>query len=241
MKVLRCLLLLMLLLPLPGCGILDVFFLPPAEDTVQELFEGANDAVREKDYVRAIDYYTRIKDNYPFSPYALQAELGLGDALYLDGRYADAVEAYKDFELLHPRHEAIPYVLYRIGMADLKAFISIDRPTTGVKEALEYFNRLRETYPDSEYAVAAEKEIRGARHILAEHELYQADVFWQMKKYGSAWKRYTFITEEYADVSDSCEHARTKGIAAYYLYREQSSEESRRAVEGSWRDWFSWM
>ena len=78
----------------------------------------------------------RLKDNFPFSPYTVEAELALGDAYYLDERYPEAAESYKDFESMHPRHEAIPYVLYQVGMSDLKSFISVDRPTTAVQESL---------------------------------------------------------------------------------------------------------
>ena len=94
------------LLLLSGCGIIDYFFLPPPEDTAQELYEGANDAMQEKNYSQAAQYYTKLKDNFPFSPYTVEAELSLGDAFFLDGKYPEAAEAYKEFESLHPRHEA---------------------------------------------------------------------------------------------------------------------------------------
>lgn len=160
------------LLLLSGCGIIDYFFLPPPEDTAQELYEGANDAMQEKNYSQAAQYYTKLKDNFPFSPYTVEAELSLGDAFFLDGKYPEAAEAYKEFESLHPRHEAIPYVLYQVGMSNLKSFISVDRPTTSTQEALEFFGRLRETYPNSEYAQKSVEEMKNCRRLLAEHELY---------------------------------------------------------------------
>ena len=61
------------LLLLSGCGIIDYFFLPPPEDTAQELYEGANDAMQEKNYSQAAQYYTKLKDNFPFSPYTVEA------------------------------------------------------------------------------------------------------------------------------------------------------------------------
>ena len=75
------------LLLLSGCGIIDYFFLPPPEDTAQELYEGANDAMQEKNYSQAAQYYTKLKDNFPFSPYTVEAELSLGDAFFLDGSH----------------------------------------------------------------------------------------------------------------------------------------------------------
>ena len=100
-KLLRCLLLALCLGALPGCGIIDMFYLPPAEDTAQEIFEAANDAMSEKNYVRAVELYNKLRDNYPFSPYTIDAELSLGDAYFLDEEYDLAAETYKDFEALH--------------------------------------------------------------------------------------------------------------------------------------------
>lgn len=226
---------------LSGCGVIDYFFLPPPEDTAQELYEGANDAMREKNYSQAADYYSRLKDNFPFSPYTVEAELSLGDALFLNEKYPEAAEAYKDFESLHPRHESIPYVLYQVGMSNVKSFVSVDRPTTAIQEALEYFGRLRESYPRSEYAEKAVEQIHLGRRLMAEHELYLGDVFWNMKKYGPAWRRYSYIVETFADVPEVSEHAKEKSLSAYYKYREQESQEAHEQIEGSWKRWFDWM
>lgn len=229
------------LLLLSGCGIVDYFFLPPPEDTAQELYEGANDAMQEKNYAQAAQYYTKLKDNFPFSPYTVEAELSLGDALFLDEKYPEAAEAYKEFESLHPRHEAIPYVLYQVGMSDLKGFISVDRPTTSTQEALEFFGRLRETYPNSEYAQKAVEEMKNCRRLLAEHELYLGDVFWNMNNYGPAWRRYTYIVENFPDVPEVSAHAKEKALSAYYRYREQQSQQAREQIQGSWKRWFDWL
>ena len=87
-----------------GCGIIDMFYLPPAEDTAQEIFEAANEAMSEKNYVRAVELYNKLRDQYPFSPYTVDAELSLGDAYFLDEEYDLSAETYKDFESLHPRN-----------------------------------------------------------------------------------------------------------------------------------------
>ncbi len=241
MKYFRTLLITLCLVLMSGCGIIDYFFLPPPEDTAQELFENANDAMREKRYEVAAVYFQRIKDNFPFSPYTIEAELSLGDAYYMDEDYPMAADAYKEFEMLHPGHEAIPYVLYQIGVSDLKSFISIDRPTTMVEEGLEYLLRLRDTYPDSQYAPMTAEPIAECRKLLAEHELYIGDVFWNGGNYGPAWRRYTYIVEEFPDVPEIHKHAQEKAVAAYYRYREQESEDTREKIEGSWKDWFRWL
>lgn len=238
---LRSLVLAVYVFVLSGCGIIDMVYLPPSEDTAQEIFEAANDAMSEKNYVRAVELYNKLRDSYPFSPYTADAELSLGDAYFLDEEYELATDTYKDFESLHPRHEAIPYVLFQTGMSLLKRFRSIDRATTELQEAYEYFNRLRETYPDSPYAKSASEHMHTCRKLMAEHELFIADVFWQMEKYGPAWRRYEFIVDSFSDVPEVTEHAKEKSLAAYHNYRQEQAAEIRAKRQGSWKKWFRWL
>ena len=240
-SMLRSLVLALSLFTLSGCGIIDMVYLPPPEDTAQEIFEAGNEAMSEKNYVRAAEFYIKLRDTFPFSPYTLEAELALADCYFLDKEYILAAEAYKDFESMHPRHEAIPYVLYQTGMSLLGQFLSIDRATTEVQEAYDYFNRLQQTYPDTPYAKNATEKMAECRKIMAEHELYIADVFWHMGKYGPAWRRYEFIAENYADVPDVTDHAREKAQAAYLYYREEQADEQRQLREGTWKNWFKWL
>lgn len=224
-----------------GCGIIDLFYLPPAEDTAQEIYEAANDAMSEKNYVRAVELYNKLRDTYPFSPYTVDAELSLGDAYYLDEEYDLAAETYKDFEALHPRNEAIPYVLYQTGMSLMKQFRSIDRATTELQEAYDYFNRLEQAYPDSPYAKSAAENMLTCRKLMAEHELYIAEVFDHMGKYGPAWRRYVYVEENFRDVPEVAEHAKDMSVSTYHKYRSQQADLTREQREGSWKNWFRWL
>ncbi len=226
---------------LSGCGIIDWFYLPPSEDTAQDLFEAGNDAMRDKDYSGAAAYYTKLKDNFPFSPYVVDAELSLADCYYLSEEWIPAAEAYKEFESMHPRHEAMPYVLYYIGMSNLKSYSSIDRPTTEVEEAYSFFARLRQSYPADEYAEKALEQMKECRRLMAEHELYLGDFYFRMKKYGAAWLRYKAITDKYQDVEEIYAHASEKAKSAYLLRGQTESEETRREVEQTWHKWFKWL
>ena len=226
---------------LSGCGIIDYFYLPPPEDTAQELFEAGNDSMREKDYVAASGYFSKLKDNFPFSPYAVEAELSLADCYFLDEEWGMASDAYKEFETLHPRHEAIPYVLYNIGMANLNGYPSIDRPTLQLEDAYSYFRRLYETYPGTEYSEAAVEKMAQCRKLMAEHELYVADFYFRMGRYTSALARYRDILREFKDVPEVHDHVTLKAKAAFVKEREQQAEKKRETREGSWKDWFNWL
>jgi outer membrane protein assembly factor BamD len=224
-----------------GCGVIDHFLLKPPEDTARELAEAGSDAMREKNYGRAIKYYTNLKDRYPFSPYTPAAELGLADAYFFDKQYKAAEENYKEFEALHPAHEAVPYVLYQIGRSNFEQFQAIDRPQEDIREGLQYFIRVRETFPESEYAEKAGKYVVECRRRMAEHELYVADFYWRQEAYGSAWQRYDHVAEQYTDLPMIHRYAQKRSDLAYLKYQLSNAKQKREADEGTWRRWFKWL
>ncbi len=232
----------LLLLLLQGCGIIDYYFLPPAEDTAQELYEGGREAMSTKDYYQAIELFTKLKDRYPFSPYTPMGTIALGDAYFLEQDYGQAADTYKEFEAMHPRHEEIPYVLYQIGVSNYKRSESIDMPQSNLQEALQYFYLLEQTFPDTEYGKEAADYIVKCRKRLAEHELFVADFYWKTDRYGAAWKRYVYVVENYSDLSEIQEYAKLRAQLSYLEYRKTLANEEREKVEGDWAAWLKhWL
>jgi len=225
-----------------GCGIIDYFYLPVPDDTAQELYEIGTEAMKEKNYYTAIEYFSSLRDRYPFSPYTPQAELSLGDAFFLNKDYMEAMEAYQEFEAMHPRHQEIPYILFQIGVAAYKSFTSVDRPQNQILEGVQYLQRLREQYPSTEYAQSAEEYIAKSRHILAEREIFVADFYWKSGYYGSAWKRYQFVVDTYGDLPEIMNYAGKKAELSYLEYQKDQSRIARENREGSWKKkWFDWL
>lgn len=230
-----------LLFLLSGCGAIDYFFLSPPQDTARELAEAGTQAMEDQKYKQAAKAFETLKDRYPFSPFATTAELGLADAYFLDEKYSAAVTAYKEFEAIHPGHEAIPYVLFRIGMASYEQFTSIDRPQDNIREAIQYFRRVSDSFPDSEYATLADDYIKKCRRLIAEHEIYVADFYWRTENYGAAWKRYQYIIDNFPDLPDILDYAIGRSQVAYYFHLRNQSEEDRRDLRGHWSRFFNWL
>jgi outer membrane protein assembly factor BamD len=234
--------LLLLLMPLmSSCGLIDYYFLPPPEDTAQELFESGMDYMKEKRYGRAAENFLKLKDRYPFSPLTPKAEIALGDAYFMDVKYPEAVESYKEFESLHPSSPEIPYVLFQMGLANLNQFRTIDLRQDNVKEALEIFYRLEESHPNSPYTKATKEYIYKGRKILAEHEIFVADFFWRTSQFGPAWHRYLFVLENYGDVAEYKDYARKRAEYSYFEYQKALSEEERERVQWTWKRLLKWL
>lgn len=205
------------------------------------IFESGNDAMRDKNYVLAVKYFNRLKEDYPFSPYTIEGELSLADSYYLDQEWLLAADAYKEFETMHPRHEAMPYVLYQIGMSNLQTYTSVDRPPTLVAEAYSYFRRLHETFGRHEYAAKAVDRMNECRRIMAEYEVYTGDFMYRTKNYMAAWRRYVIVMEQYTEFTDLAVYASLRKPIAYFEYMKKSNELTRREREKTWHRFFKWL
>ncbi len=172
------------------------------EKTADQLAEEGMKAFEKKRYLKSIESFEKLRDWYPFSQYALLADLKIADANYKMKSFDEAAIAYEEFERLHPRNEAIPFVVYRIGLCHYNRLNTIDRDQAPAKNALEAFYRLQRQFPGNEYAEKATKHILECRKSLAGHELYVGKFYFKSKHYKSALNRFENVVENFADVGD---------------------------------------
>ena len=194
--------LLALLLP-AGCGWLET----RTEASEDELARQGMRALERGKYRKAMEAFQKLRDWYPFSKYAKLAELKTADSYFHLGEYDEAVFVYEEFESLHPRNEAVPYVIYQIGQCHFKRMESIDRDQTATRNALETFKRLQRTFPDSSYADKAGEPIRKCYENLAGHEFYVGMFYFKSKRYAPAANRFQAVLDNYPDVEEYREKA----------------------------------
>ena len=184
------------LLVCSGCA----WFGTKSEKSAQELASDGMDAFNNGKYTKAIESFEKLKDWYPFSKFAILAELKIADAHYHLQAYDEAIFAYEAFESLHPRNEAIPYVIYQIGLCYFERLDTIDRDQTVVRKANNAFQRLVKQFPDSAYANKARKNIKKCHKTLAMNELYVALFYYKSKHYEAALSRFKAVISSYPDV-----------------------------------------
>ena len=185
-----------------GCSLFDGSSGQMNKNAEQLAAEGASSFMNE-DYKDAIKSYTDLKDWYPFSKYAILAELKIADAHFHLEQYDEAIMGYSAFEKMHPRNDAVPYVINQIGMCWFNQINTIDRDDTPAKNALAQFQRLAEQYPGSEYGKDTQENIKKCLDNIIDHELAVANFYYKTKKYKSALKRYEYIVEYYPGTEQS--------------------------------------
>ena len=168
--------------------------------SAQQLEWDGMDAFEDGDYNDAIENFQQLKDLYPFSKYAILAELKIADAHYHLEQYEEAIFAYEEFEKLHPRNEAIPYVVYQIGLCYYDQIDTIDRDQTPARKALETFQRLTKQFPNDQYARSAAEHIPKCLKSLAGNDYYIGMFYYKSKHYKAALNRFMSVLSNYPDV-----------------------------------------
>jgi outer membrane protein assembly factor BamD len=168
--------------------------------TAEELAMKGMEEFDDGGYKKAIEHFQKLKDIYPFSRYAILAELKLGDAHYQIEQYEDAVFAYEEFEKLHPRNEAIPYVIYQIGRCHFNRMTTPDRDQTAARKALEAFQRLQKQFPNDPYSRSATDHMVACYKSLAGHEFGVGQFYFKSHHYKAALGRFRAVVSEFPDV-----------------------------------------
>ncbi|MBM2805299.1 MAG: outer membrane protein assembly factor BamD [Deltaproteobacteria bacterium] len=172
---------------------------PKVDPTAEGLFEEGTRAFNEKKYVRAIDNFTKLRTDNPFSPLVTQAELKIADAYYLNQQYPEAINAFKEFESMHPTNEHVPFVTLRLGQAHFDQFTSTDRDQKTTEIAKGYFETVVTKYPKSPQAAEAQVKLAKAIEYLAEAEFNVADFYFKQERYSAARDRFEEIIRKYKD------------------------------------------
>jgi outer membrane protein assembly factor BamD len=207
---------LMPLLIASGCA----WFEPKKEKTAEELANEGMAAFAKENYTAAIESFEKLKNWYPFSKFATLAELKTADAHYELEAYEEAVFAYESFENLHPRNQAVPYVVYQIGICHFKRMETIDRDQTATQKAIDVFNRLIEQFPGDVHSVRAKEHIRKCRQNLAEHEFYVGIFYYKSRHYKAAIERFETVISDYPDAGKTFQDAQQYALKCKNLLKE---------------------
>lgn len=168
--------------------------------SAQQLAWDGMEAYEDGDYKEGIEYFQQIKDLFPFSKYVILAELKIADSHYHLKNYDEAIFAYEEFEKLHPRNEAVPYVLYQVGRCYFDQIGTIDRDQTPAIKAYETFQRLDKQFPNDKYARSGAEHVITCVKSIAGNEYYIGVFYYKSKHYKAALHRFMAVISDFPDV-----------------------------------------
>jgi len=214
-----------LLLLLLGCSSSKIDTNSPAE----RLYLEGEEAIKDERFLIAEEKLEAITKKYPYSEYAVRAQLRLADVYFQEERLPEASAQYTVFRDLHPNHEKIDYVYFRIGeCAFFQIPDKIGRDTNIAHEALAAYKRLLRDFPNTSYRNQSESRILETRKKLAQKEIYIANWYLGQDRYPSAIKRYLYLLKTYTNIGYD-EEAYKGLIKSYYELKEASPDSKRYA------------
>jgi len=177
------------------------------QDTAKQNFDEGEKAFTDGRFTEAVKFFEHTKNKYPYSKYAVLAELRIADSHFEREKWIEAADAYKIFVRFHPRHEKAAYATYRIALAYSQEIdkdvwflpTAVEKDQSAARDAIRSFDEYLARFPDDENVAEAKKLRVEARSRLADGDLYVADFYEQRSKWKGAVWRYERVATEYGD------------------------------------------
>jgi outer membrane protein assembly factor BamD len=151
------------------------------------------------DYKGSAIYFQKLIDQYPFSPYAEDAELKIGLSQYQLNHYAEAIASLGDFEKMHPTSKQIELASYYLAMAHYDQIGRPDQDQSNTEQALQQFEIIERRYPETGFASLAHQQISVCREMLARHQLLIGDFYYKRANFRAAESRLAELMQKWPD------------------------------------------
>jgi outer membrane protein assembly factor BamD len=178
--------------------------------SAQKNYDKGMKELERQDWIAASKYFGFIKSRFPYSKYAVLAELRLADAEFGAEQYLEAIDSYRLFIKFHPTHEMVAngYTSYRIGEAYYKQLPtdfwmfppSYEKDQSSTEDAANELKSFLDKFPDSPYRDKAKEILAKVGKRLADHEWYVANYYWQRNKPMGTVLRLRRLLERYRGV-----------------------------------------
>lgn len=125
------------------------------EPEEQRQYEAAMGLLRRGDFDDAAAAYQAFLKRFTVSGYADVVRFWLGNALYGQRQYKEAIATFKSFVAAAPTHQRVPEALLAVGNCQIE--------TKDVKGARRTLEDLLKTHPGTEAAQAAKERLTGLK------------------------------------------------------------------------------
>jgi len=199
-------------------------------------YDLGEEAFKAKDYTEAVEYFNQVRNKFPYSKYAVIAEVRAADALFEDEKYVEATEQYKMFLKMRPTNEKAPHAMFRIGMCSYYQMPKdwffmppvYEEDLTYVKSTIDAMQALVLRFPNAPEVKKAREVTDQCRMRLAKHEMYVAKFYFKDEKWQASYNRAKGLVDTYSNLGMDDE---AMVIMAKCLVKLGRKEEARPLLE----------
>ena len=215
----------LLLLVTSACASSDTPLPLGAAGADRALYELGIEALEERRWLRAREYFVEVVDNYPQSVVRPDAMLGIGDTYYGVGSpeaYLRALNEFEQFLSFFPLHLRADYAQHKLGMTHYNQMRRAERDQTETNAAIEAFEVFIAQYPNSELMDEVRVKLREALDRHSQSEFLVGRFYYRFEVWGGAIERFRGILDNDAGFTNR---------DAVYFYLAESLFLTDRGVE----------
>jgi len=208
-----------------GCGIKTRGAVPPGTTEPDRfLFEKGTEALNNKKWLTAREFFKQVVETYTASPYRPDAKLGVGDT-YLGEGTAEAlvlaINEFREFLSFYPTNARADYAQYKLGLGHFRQMRGPQRDQTETREAVRELQTFVDRYPSSSLMPEVRAKLREAKDRLSESSFLVGYFYFRQRWYRGSIERFKQILNEDA--------AYTHRDAVYFYLAESLVKEKREA------------
>jgi outer membrane protein assembly factor BamD len=182
-----------------ACGPSRVEPPPGGNQPDKFLYDRGTEALNDKKWMRAREYFRQLVDNYPQSPLRPDAKLSLGDT-YIGENSPESlvlgINEFQEFLSFYPTHKRADYAQYKLGLAHFQQMLGPQRDQSQTKEAIAEFEVFLERFPNSPLLEEVRKKHREARDRLSQSDYEVGLFYYRSRWYPGAVDRFREVLKE---------------------------------------------
>jgi outer membrane protein assembly factor BamD len=189
------------------------------------LFDKGTDALNQKKWLTAREYFKQIVETYTQSAYRPDAKLGVGDT-YLGENSAEslvlAINEYREFLSFYPTNRRADYAQFKLGMSHFRQMRNPQRDQTETRETVRELQAFVDRYPNSSLMPEATAKLREAKDRLDQSDYLVGYFYFRQRWYPGAIVRFKAVLKEDPQYS---------GRDAVYFYLAESLVKTDKKAE----------
>lgn len=170
----------------------------------QNAYDEALEAYLDRDWAVAAELMGEIVRDFAQTRFARLAELRLADISYHQGKFPEAIAAYRTFAHDHPNDPEVPFARFRIVVCQYSqsdpSFLSPPLEERDLQHAYDAYAGIRsfdEDYPGYERALELQFMLTSVTDLLVRHELYVARYYLKSDNFQAAVGRAQYALRTY--------------------------------------------
>ena len=201
------------------------------QQSVEMLYNKAIDKLEDGEYDDSIELFADLERTYPYSKWAIKAQLMSAYASYKDEKYDDALVSLERFTKLYPGNKDVAYAYYLRALSFYQQISDVTKDQSYSAYAESALKEVIARFPDTRYANDASLKLDLVNDHLAGKELTVGRFYLKQGNSIAAINRFKIVIDEYQTTSYVAESLH-RLVEAYYILGVKEEAKKYAAVLG---------